>query len=101
MSLIGSNLPRQRLGWPRVKAHGEQVLKQFGTPTAAVKDNGEVPTRPQEFAYFAQHGYKHSGHSGVGIGSYHEQGIAALIIDPIIGACRWSGASIFFKDVCA
>src|SRR6267378_3022405 len=38
-----------------VKAHGQRFWKQFGTPAAAVKDNGGVPTRPQEFAYFAQH----------------------------------------------
>src|SRR5258708_25245652 len=70
-----------------VKAHGQQVPKQLGIPAAAVKDNGGVPVRPQEFAYFAQHGHKHTGHSGVGIGSDQEQGIAALIVDPIIGTC--------------
>ena len=36
-----------------VKAHGQQIPKQFGTPAAAVKDNGGVPARPQEFAHFA------------------------------------------------
>ncbi len=70
-----------------VKAHGQQILKQFGTPAAAVKDNGGVPVRSQEFAYFAQHRREHPGHTGVGIGGDHEQGIAALIVDPIIGAC--------------
>ena len=35
------------------KAHGQQFSKQFGTPAAAVKDNGGVPARPQEFTHFA------------------------------------------------
>jgi hypothetical protein len=36
-----------------VKAHGQQIPKQFGTPATAIKNNGGVPARSQKFAHFA------------------------------------------------
>src|SRR6266403_3080743 len=71
-----------------VKTHSQQLLKYFWAPTSAIKNNCGVPVRSQQFAYFAYHWYKYFGHGGVGISSDHKQGIATLVVDPIIGGRR-------------
>jgi len=64
--------------------------KQLGTPAAAGQRQRWSAGAAPGVRVLAHWTAKHTGHPG-GIGSDHELGIAALIVDPINGTCGCGG----------
>ena len=71
----------------QIKAGGQDLLKEFGTEPATIKDHRE-PSLAHQAADLFQQSRQHLDQTGVGLGRDDEQRIAARIIDPIIRSGR-------------
>ena len=71
----------------QVEAGQEDLLKEFGTVAAAIKDHGDA-SFPHQGPHLIEDGRQHFDQAGIGLGGDPEERVARTIIDPIVRSRR-------------
>src|SRR5947209_2474692 len=71
-----------------VKTHLQQFLKEPGTPSPAVENDGHTPSGSDQFAHLFEYRYQHVCHGGVGFSGHDKERVSLPIIDPVVGGRR-------------
>ena len=67
----------------QIKIGSDDLLKEFGTVAAAIKNHGE-PSLAHQRTYLGEYPGEHFDQAGVGLSGDNEQRVAGAIVDPII-----------------